>query len=103
MAGGGQRGVLLVEALLLVVVLGVGLAGLARVTAASLQGAGEVKRRMRARELALGALEQGYPGPPVGVLAVTLQPRGPGCEARVAWRERGGARDLRLRGRHGRP
>lgn len=90
-----MKGSALVEVLITTVVMSVGLAGLARLLAATARQEGQAGRRMRARLLALDALEQGAPEVH-GTVAVTLD-GGPGLRtAKAIWQEADQTRTLRL-------
>jgi type II secretory pathway pseudopilin PulG len=92
----GHGGFSLIEVMVLVVLLGVGLGGLAKLVAASLQGVGATRMRFNARTAALSTLEQGGPETGQEGLAVTLQGVGGCLEARVVWPDHGRMRELRL-------
>ena len=102
MAWGGQRGFTLIEVLIVTVVLGVGLGGLARFLTAILNQEGQVRRHLTARMLALSALEgggtkDGLPGDAAksgwGPQAVEVGAQGP---LRLSYRQRGGRREARV-------
>ena len=96
MAWGGRRGFSLIEVLIVMVVLGIGLGGLARFLAAVLNQEGQARLHMNARLLALSALEQEASVPVQGPLRLSYRQRGGRREARVVWVEGKRRREVRL-------
>lgn len=89
MADAGQGGFVLLESLLVAVLLGVGILGLAALQVATTAARGQARARLGARMLAISALEQGRLGEPPEAgryrLEVTPLETGPGLRVRVGW------------------
>ena len=96
MKDAAQGGFSLIELGVVAGVLGVGLGGLATLLAATLRQEGEAFRRMTARELALGVLEEGAPPPHGEFFRATVGAGRGRREARVLWPAPGGFREVRL-------
>lgn len=90
----------MIEVLMVLVVLGVGLGGVARLLNACLRGEGEARRRMEARVIALNALEVGGAAGATGPFTVDFLKAEDHSEVRVSWDEGGRIRDARFRRAH---
>ncbi|HLO67812.1 MAG TPA: hypothetical protein VK188_12380 [Holophaga sp.] len=92
------RGIVLVEALLAVVVLGAGLGGLLRLLAATWRLQGDTWTRFEARLAGMGALA-GRPPQGPGRFRVEVLAPPPWREVQVSWDRKDGEGRLRLPGR----
>ena len=86
---GGQGGFAFLDVLLVALLLGVGILGMAALQGAAAAARAQARARLGARMLAISALEQASAGAPAEPgrfrLEVTTMETGPGLRVRVGW------------------